>query len=151
MSTPRSPRKLRAEAAVEAQELTIVPYLDILMNLILFMLLSMTGLALTRVVNASASGPSGAATGTVLSISIADEGFVLGEGSEETRVPRVGSAWDFEGLREAARHHRHEGGRQVVLHATPHTPFELVIATMDAVRSDADGALLFPDVTLAPP
>lgn len=142
---------LRAEVAAEAQELTIVPYLDILMNLILFVLLSMTGLALTRVVNASASGRGADAPGALLSISITDEGFTLAAGQEVTSVPRAGAAWDFEGLREAARRHRHEGSRQVVLHATPQTSFELIIATMDAVRSDDDGALLLPDVTLAPP
>ena len=40
-----SKRKLRIRGHEEGGELNIVPYLDILMNLIMFMLLSITGLA----------------------------------------------------------------------------------------------------------
>ena len=40
-----SRRKLKPREEEEMGELNIVPYLDILMNLIIFMLLSMTGLA----------------------------------------------------------------------------------------------------------
>src|SRR5215831_9270163 len=48
-----SKRKLRMEEA-EFGELNIVPYLDILMNLIIFMLLSMTGLAAFGILNVTA-------------------------------------------------------------------------------------------------
>ncbi|MBL8919999.1 MAG: biopolymer transporter ExbD [Myxococcaceae bacterium] len=146
-----SPRS-RPQVAAEAEELTIIPYLDILMNLILFMLLSMTGLALTRVVNARASTSSeGATASAVLTIAIDEDGFRLGSGDGATWVPRLRGAWDFEGLQRAASAHRQDGARQVVLRATPATPFELLIQTMDAVRSGPDGAALLPDVTLAPP
>ena len=55
-----SKRKLKANEEGHAGELNIVPYLDILMNLIIFMLLSMTGLAAFGILNVSAPnyGPS---------------------------------------------------------------------------------------------
>src|SRR5215475_8071604 len=46
-----SKRKLRTRGRVEGQELNIVPYLDILMNLIMFMLLSITGLSAFGILN----------------------------------------------------------------------------------------------------
>src|SRR5215475_14027335 len=58
-----SKRKLRMED-VEFGELNIVPYLDILMNLIIFMLLSMTGLAVLGILNVNAPNYSSAAAVT---------------------------------------------------------------------------------------
>src|SRR5687768_13506017 len=51
-----SRRKLKPREEEESGELNIIPYLDILMNLILFMLLSINGLAAFGVVNVSAPG-----------------------------------------------------------------------------------------------
>ena len=55
-----SRRKLKPREEEETGELNIVPYLDILMNLILFMLLSINGLAAFGILNVSAPsyGPS---------------------------------------------------------------------------------------------
>ncbi|HXX29662.1 MAG TPA: biopolymer transporter ExbD, partial [Myxococcaceae bacterium] len=58
-----SRRKLKIREDTELGELNIVPYLDILMNLIMFMLLSITGLAAFGILNVSApnyGGPSAA-------------------------------------------------------------------------------------------
>lgn len=152
MRVPRSTRRLHAQAADEAQELAIVPYLDVLMNLIVFMLVSMTGLALARVVTATVAGPSGSSTASAaLAITIENDGFRVGSGERATFIPQVGLGWDFEGLQRAAMTHREPGARQVVLSAAPATPYELIIQTMDAVRSGPDGAALLPEVTLAPP
>src|SRR5262245_66258112 len=49
-----SRRKLRPSEEEEVGELNIVPYLDILMNLLIFMLLSMTGLATFGILNVNA-------------------------------------------------------------------------------------------------
>src|SRR5262249_34228960 len=58
-----SKRKIRPKEDEDTGELNIVPYLDILMNLIIFMLLSMTGLATFGILNVNAPnyGPSAAA------------------------------------------------------------------------------------------
>ena len=58
-----SRRKLKPREEEEAGELNIVPYLDILMNLILFMLLSITGLASFGILNVSAPNYGGPAAG----------------------------------------------------------------------------------------
>ncbi|MGQ0508087.1 MAG: ExbD/TolR family protein [Myxococcaceae bacterium] len=87
-----SKRKLRPAEEEETGELNIVPYLDILMNLIIFMLLSMTGLAAFGILNVNApnyGGPSaGAAADTpeapklLLTVLISKKGhFIAGAGA----------------------------------------------------------------------
>ncbi len=49
-----SKRKIKPKEEEESGELNIVPYLDILMNLIIFMLLSMAGLATFGILNVNA-------------------------------------------------------------------------------------------------
>ena len=49
-----SKRKIRPKEDEESGELNIIPYLDILMNLIIFILLSMTGLATFGILNVNA-------------------------------------------------------------------------------------------------
>ena len=57
-----SKRKLRTRGREEGQELNIVPYLDILMNLIMFMLLSITGLSAFGILNVNAPNYGGPST-----------------------------------------------------------------------------------------
>ena len=57
-----SKRKLRIRGHQEGGELNIVPYLDILMNLIMFMLLSITGLAAFGILNVNAPNYGGPTT-----------------------------------------------------------------------------------------
>jgi biopolymer transport protein TolR len=82
-----SKRKLKPKEEEEAGELNIVPYLDILMNLIIFILLSMSGLATLGILNVSApafGGGGGAGP---------DEKppLLLTVGSERRGVARCGS------------------------------------------------------------
>jgi hypothetical protein len=57
-----SKRKLRIRRPTRRAELNIVPYLDILMNLIMFMLLSITGLAAFGILNVNAPNYGGPTT-----------------------------------------------------------------------------------------
>src|SRR5262249_61465432 len=59
-----SKRKLRIHEHTDIGELNIVPYLDILMNLIMFMLLSITGLSAFGILNVNAPnyGPAAQVT-----------------------------------------------------------------------------------------
>src|SRR5260370_21756212 len=84
-----SRRKLRMEE-LDFGELNIVPYLDILMNLIIFMLLSMTGLAIFGTLNVNAPNYGSAAVAPpqsntpklLLSVLISKRGFfVAGTGA----------------------------------------------------------------------
>lgn len=82
-----SKRKLRPREEEEAGELNIVPYLDILMNLIIFMLLSMTGLAAFGILNVNAPNYGGGAAAAtteagetpklLLSVLISKKGFFI--------------------------------------------------------------------------
>ena len=86
-----SRRKTRPREPEDSGELNIVPYLDIMMNLIMFMLLSMTGLAVFGILNVNApsyGGPSaGAGEATdqpklLLSVLISKKGyFIAGAGA----------------------------------------------------------------------
>ncbi|MFN0061200.1 MAG: ExbD/TolR family protein [Myxococcaceae bacterium] len=84
-------RKLRPHVEEESTELNIVPYLDVLMNLIMFMLLSITGLSAFGILNVTAPSygtPSaavaqeaGEAPKLLLSVLISKKGFfVAGSG-----------------------------------------------------------------------
>jgi len=105
-----SRRKLQSREVEHAGELNIVPYLDILMYLIIFMLLSMTGLAAFGILNVTAPnyGPPGGAAMTqensdqpklLLSVLISKKGFfvagtgaVLGQtGADGTATPGEGA------------------------------------------------------------
>jgi biopolymer transport protein TolR len=87
-----SRRKLRVSEDAEGSELNIIPYLDILMNLIIFMLLSMTGLASFGIVNVTApeydngttamTQPSQSPQQHLLSVGVSARGFyVAGAGA----------------------------------------------------------------------
>lgn len=85
-----SRRKLKPKEAEEMGELNIVPYLDILMNLIIFLLMSITGLAAFGILNVNApnyGGPSAGVSDTpdkpqqILTVLISKKGFYIA-GSE---------------------------------------------------------------------
>src|SRR5437868_5189682 len=94
-----SKRKIRPKEDEDVGELNIVPYLDILMNLIIFMLLSMSGLATFGILNVNAPNYGGGANAAndpnqkpplLLNVAISKKGFfvaatggVLGGGAEE--------------------------------------------------------------------
>lgn len=139
-------RKLRAEVEAETGELTLVPYLDILMNLILFMILSMTGLGTMKVINATRATGQGSGEGAPVSVVIDESGYVIRQGEQVTTVPRRGAEWDQPALKSAlASLH---GGSRLLVSAAAGVQFEVLVATMDAARTTADGKPLFPDVTL---
>src|SRR4029077_20703692 len=95
-----SKRKIRPKEDEETGELNIIPYLDILMNLIIFMLLSMTGLATFGILNVNApnysqtaqvSPDNGDQQKLLLTVGISTRGFyvaavggVLGNQAQET-------------------------------------------------------------------
>jgi biopolymer transport protein TolR len=170
-----SKRKLKPKEEEEAGELNIVPYLDILMNLIIFMLLSMTGLATFGILNVSAPEYGAGAGGgdpnekppLLLTVAIAKNGFYVAatggvlpgietqgtaaEGAPPTIAKRGDGSYDYAALNAKMKEIKASFPEEskIIIAAEADTQYEVLVATMDGTRETADRKLLFPDVTLA--
>jgi biopolymer transport protein ExbD len=165
-----SRRKLHPREEEEAGELNIVPYLDIMMNLIMFMLLTMTALVTFGVVNVAAPSYGAAGGGgedkknLVLTVAISHKGFFVaatgavlpgGTGSpDQPTIPLKGNDYDFDALTQKMIDIKKQfpDNTKIILTADADLPYRDMILTMDAVReySSADGKHpLFYDVSLS--
>ena len=164
-----SRRKLKVREEEEVGELNIVPYLDILMNLILFMLLSITGLASFGILNVSAPSYGGPSAGAqqdnpdqpklTLSVLISKKGLfinsenaILGEAGAPTIPLKADGSYDYEALSAKMLEIKQAfpNETKVIIAADSDVQYEALIATMDACRETQgkEHHLLFPDVTL---
>jgi biopolymer transport protein TolR len=156
-----------------ASELNIVPFLDIVTNLILFLLMTSAQVLLVAELDAHlpslargrrASSSPEQGTTLNLSVTIAEAGIIVsGSGGKLApgctqmqpgrviTVPRRGDgSFDWEQLTAcvARVHQQFPDESQVILSADPTIEYEQIIHAMDAVR--AQGAdPLFPDVMLS--
>ena len=148
----------------EIGELNIVPYLDIVMNLVMFMLLSMAGLITLGVLDvgtpkiSDAAGPANPDQSQepqlTLTVAISDKGFYIAgaggvlDGPADTAsldtakpptVPRRGGEYDYPGLTDklALIKGQFEKEKKVILVADSEIPYDVVIQTMDACRDRA--------------
>lgn len=170
-------RKLREsgeEMADASGELNLVPYLDIIMNIIMFLLATVTFQA--ALANLNVTVPT-AAAGQVsqapkpelnLTVALSEKGYTLAtsgatlyrgfrllpEGVVQTTaelptLPLISEQLDTEGLARALAEikDRYPDEERVVLSASPLTPYELLIKTMDVLR-EHNGRVLFPGVLL---
>lgn len=159
-------RRIREEE--HTGELNIVPYLDVVVNLVMFMLLSMTGLIALGVLNVSApriGGEAGAGAAEsqpklLLTVAIAKQGFyvagaggVLGEDAatpDSTRPPTIplrgDGRYDFAALSEQMKKVKEQFPNEtaVILSADPEIVYDDLIRTMDACR---EGSYARPDGT----
>jgi len=171
-----SRRKLKVREEHELGELNIVPYLDILMNLIMFMLLSITGLAAFGILNVSAPSYGGASAAAqddadkprlLLSVLVSKKGFyVAGAGGvlgpqtgavnpadvPPTLPKKADGSYDYAALTAQLVGVKKEFPTEtkVIIGAEADIPYEVLVGTMDAVRESPppDRRVLFPDVTL---
>ncbi|HEU4381921.1 MAG TPA: biopolymer transporter ExbD [Anaeromyxobacteraceae bacterium] len=162
-----------------AGELNIVPYLDIVSNLVIFMLLSMTGLFTLGVVNVSAPRMGAEAQAQaqdqpklLLTVAISKRGFyiagaggVLGGAADQAAVDATqpptlplgpDGKYDYAGLTERMKlvKDRYPNETNLILSADAEVPYEVLIQTMDACRETrAEGSPerrpLFFDVSLS--
>lgn len=127
-----SKRRYRARPKPEGEALNIVPYLDILMNLVIFLLASMTGFVTYGVLNVASpryggGSSAGAATeqsdkpNLLLTVLISEKGFFIagagavlgddkaegpadGDGQSKPTVPvKADGEYDYEGLTSKMR------------------------------------------------
>jgi biopolymer transport protein ExbD len=151
----------RVREADEVGELNIVPYLDIVTNLVMFMLLSTVGLislgvldvgtpkigqpdtalagggreepALNLTVGITARGFYVAGTGGVLEADKKDDTL---DTTRPPSIPKKGADYDYDGLTRllAGIKEKFPKESRVILVAQNDTPYDLVIHTMDACR-----------------
>ena len=159
-----SRRKTRVRELEDVGELNIVPYLDIMMNLIMFMLLSMTGLAAFGILNVNAPSYGGPSAGVgenteqpklLLSVLISKKGYfiagagaVLGQETTPAGEATAGVAGDPTVPRRAdgtydtaaltAKMVQIKGAfpseSKVIVGAEADISYETLIDTMDAIR-----------------
>jgi biopolymer transport protein ExbD len=138
-------------------ELNIVPYLDVVVNLVMFMLLSLTGLISLGVLNVSApkiggetvAAASEAGPKLLLTVGIGRQGFyvagaggVLGSDANATdtarppTIPLKDGKYDYAELTQQLGRikQQYPSETQVILSADPDILYDTLIQTMDACR-----------------
>jgi len=169
----------RVTAEEHMGELNIVPYLDVVVNLVMFMLLSMTGLISLGVLNVSSPQIT---TDTVastentpkllLTVGIGRQGFYIsgaegvlgadaatGDRDRPPAIPLKDGKYDYAALNaELVKvKERYPSETQVILNADMDVVYDTLVQTMDACREQvlkkADGSTerkaLFFDVSLS--
>jgi biopolymer transport protein TolR len=148
-------------------ELNIVPFLDIVTNVLMFVLatISVTFTATIDTFPPRAGGGARAPTTPTLGLTVlvVPDGFSLkarggnvAPGCNDTgpgiAIPTKNGDYDYEALKTcatklkgAAPEFKDEMG--VTISANPPIPYQVVIGTMDAVRKNEAGEELFPEVT----
>lgn len=158
------------EEEMENGELNLVPFLDIVVNVIMFLMMTTTFAAAMANINVSAPTVSGVAPSGEkpveekqdlnLTVSISDKGYtiaasgaVLYENDIPGRVPTIpksGPNYNQAGLTAKMKQikDQFQDETKVIINANPEITYETVVAAMDAIRSDGAKSL-FPDVVLA--
>jgi biopolymer transport protein TolR len=157
----------------EGGELNIVPFLDIVVNILIFVLATV---AVTFTANIDTNPPANKGTGVRneiqsealnLSVFIVSDGFSLkasggniAPGCQDRgagiAVPKVGNTYDFTALTACAA--RLKGlspefadETQATITANPGVDFQTVVAVMDALRNTPSGDTLFENIQFGVP
>ena len=148
-------------------EINVVPFLDIITNVMMFVLatvaVTFTSTIETHAVAPGARRPDRPSIG--LNVIVVPEGFAVKarggnvapgcrDAGEGLAVPRHDdAAYDYAALKTCAARLKASAPdfaveRDVTISASPQIPYEVVIATFDAVRRSDSGDELFPEVSL---
>jgi biopolymer transport protein ExbD len=135
----------------EGGELSLVPYLDIVVNIVMFLLAtvaftaSVSAIELQTKITTPAPGPDPAPPSLSLTVHVSHGGLRLAS-RDGVQAPLP----DLPSLHRAllAIKAQHPDELELVVSADADIPYEQVVAAMDAARSDG-GHPLFPAVSLA--
>jgi biopolymer transport protein TolR len=167
------PRELAPDE--EGGELNIVPFLDIITNVLMFVLatISVTFTAMVetqppRVGGSGARAPSKPSLS--LNVVVIDRGFIvsafgqrIGEGCQGPGsgvavglTPDAPQTYDYAKLSACAKGLKNQVAEaadetSATLTANNDIPYQVIISTMDAIRKSDDGQELFPDVNFGVP
>jgi biopolymer transport protein TolR len=159
----------------EGGELNIVPFLDIITNVLMFVLATIT-VTFTAMIDSQPPHAGGAGRPPTkpslsLNIIVIDKGFIVsafgqrigegctGVGSGVAVGLTSGGAvqdYDYAKLTECANRLKHQveeaaDETSATLTANKDIPYQVIIGTMDAIRRTDDGSILFPDINFGVP
>ena len=149
------------EAEEETGELNLVPYMDIVTNIIIFLLASVVNSIALGNVNVSLptiSGGGGAATEEPakpplnLTVTAGGTGFIIAaSGGVMPAIPKKNGKYDYPELTKKLMEIKKEfpDETKVTFNADAGTEYAIVVETLDAMREDTNHAMLFPDVVFA--
>jgi biopolymer transport protein TolR len=166
------PRELAPDE--EGGELNIVPFLDIVTNVLMFVLATIS-VTFTTMIDSEPPRASGAAArpptkpSLSLNVIVIDKGFIVsafgqrigegcqGVGSGIAVGMKSGSGdYDYESLTTCAKRLKNQvpeaaDETAATLTANKDVPFQVIISTIDAIRRSDDGQVLFPDINFGVP
>jgi biopolymer transport protein ExbD len=150
------------EAEEEIGEINLVPYMDIVTNIIIFLLASTVQQLTFGNINASSptiSQGGGASADDPpdkpplnLTITVSATGFIIAaSGGVMPSIPRLGPKWDFKALTTELMKIKKEFPEETkaTFNADSGIAYETVVQTLDAMREDDKGKMMFPDVIFA--
>jgi biopolymer transport protein ExbD len=148
-------------------ELNIVPFLDIITNVLMFVLATISVTFTATIDTYPPRAGSGARAPTTLTLGltvlVVPDGFSIkarggnvapgcNDAGPGIAIPKKDGEYDYDGLKacaqklkSAAVEFKDEMG--VTISANPPIPYQVVIGTMDAVRKNEAGEDMFPEVT----
>jgi biopolymer transport protein TolR len=154
----------------EGGELKIIPFLDIVMNVLMFVLATIS-VTFTATMDTSPPRPGGGratpnqAPSLNLTVIVVNEGFSIkarggniapgcSEAGAGIAIPKRDGKFDYDGLKGCAQKLKSlsdefKEERQVTISASPNIPYDVIVGTMDAVRDIEQGEKvtdLFPEV-----
>ena len=158
------------EDELQSGELNLVPFLDIVTNVLMFLMMATTVSAKLADINVSSPTTSRAEPSTNpdpqpkqdlnLTVQISDKGFtvaasgaVLYENDVPGRVPTIpkkANDYDLDSLTKKMKQIKdsYHDETKVIINANPDIPYQTLVNTMDSIRSDGTQTL-FPDVLLS--
>jgi len=166
-------KKVHVDPSETVGELNIVPFLDIVVNLIMFLLatseyvllISQIESDLPKIARGRSRSQDSVETPLNLNVTVTDVGVIVTgsggklspgctgidpAGSRSITVPRKGNAYDWAGLTECASKVKvqFEDEDTVTVSADPQIQYEHVVAAMDAMRGKGK-VELFPKVLVS--
>jgi biopolymer transport protein ExbD len=153
------------ELEEESGELNLVPYMDIVTNIIIFLLASVVNQVALGNINVTVptiSQGGGESDNTPppkpplnLTVSVGATGFlVAASGGVLPIIPKLPTGqYDYKALtaklKEIKSNPDNADETKANFNADAAIPYDIVVATLDAMRQNNDGKVLFPDVAFA--
>jgi len=157
-------REANEDAEEEGGEINLVPYMDIVTNIIIFLLaVSVTQVPLGTINTSFPTISQGGAAAEPenpekpplnLTVTVGASGFTIaGSGTVLPPVVKLPNGeYDFNALTTKLAEIKKEiapDETKANFNADPMVPYELVVKTLDAMREDSAGKPLFPDIIFA--